>query len=272
MLVLLGLLFLLKDALGGSCTYKAPTYFTPVEKKFCLNFATDYYYRLRFINEEHRYRVGRKVQKYERETVSVDGALFLLGQMRAESGWDLTKTRANNNFWGLGGDYQRPDGTSSFMKFENFEQGLGFLMNHFARGITTQAHDTPKHPGWPNFLPLLKEEVLDTVAINKSLHAAKWCQQFPAYNTDQESHCKGRPNCPCVDYSGLIQKFSSTLVIARCLAVYEKHFNHNKNGLALQDLPMDILETLPVPEERLRIVWEEMKSFAMQRYSKKYCQ
>jgi hypothetical protein len=240
-----------------------------VEKDFCLKFATDYYYRLTQIEETHIYRYGRNTQSYQRSKISRDGAIFLLGQARAESGWG-GKAFRSFNFWGLGGDYQQADGSSSFMSFKSFDESFAYLLNHFDRGISRQGYDSQQHPGWPAFMPLMSAPgPLDFSAINQSLNIAKWCKTYPAYNTDQQKHCAGQASCPCLDYAGLIMQHSSKLAVNRCLAVYAKE----KCTTEPTSYVFGAKNPPPVPfAKRMEIVHQQLREYAMENYPETYCQ
>jgi|GEM_PF-6551621 len=282
------LLVLLLNLIAGNslaekapeCQYKKPTYFDQVEKSFCLEFAPDYFHRLTSFAEEHTYNGsgnGASSQKMQRPKISVKGALFLLGQVRSESGWGVTKGMAAsaNNYWGLGGDYPLPNGQSSFMRFKSFEQGFAFLLNHFERGINTAGKKSSKHPGWPKFLPELSKPELDLEAINRSLNSGVYCKKFPAYNTDPKKDCpEGDGKCGCLNYAGLIFILSTKLVVDRCLAVMEKVLEGTppkESKLVFHPDHYQGPKPLAPWSERLQNFRNELKSYAVATYPKTYC-
>lgn len=238
-----------------NCKAKPASGFGAKEKKFCLGFAADYFYRLHFTTETMTY-AGRNIsQKYDRPKFSTEGALFLLAQAKNESDWGASIPAQSHNFWGL------DSGPSDYMRFPNFERGVSYYFNHLERGIYGNGQDNPHHPGWPDFLQLMGTEGFTSVDINRTLSSGPWCDQFPSYNTGRLATCEGSAHgkkCPCVDYGGIIMGHNLPEVVSSCLAVYKRFPN--------EVYPSEVYAQAPSPEatpiERRRIVNEEMTRFA----------
>lgn len=201
-----------------------PVYVTGQEKNFCLNFIPGY---LQMMKTPHT--VTFRGKSYDLAFNNKKMMMFMLAQVSIESGWASSMAVRNNNYWGLGGNYPKPDGSNTFMNFKSFDEGHAYLFNHMAYGLTATGADHRYHPGWPKFLNLVKsdrEDISDD-EINRSLNSGPYCNKFPAYNTDRLRSCAhlGPKKCACINYSGVIFGIATKRLLSKCIATYEEYYN-----------------------------------------------
>lgn len=251
-------------------------------KQFCLNFAADYFYRLHITEEDLTYVNGKRSHTMHRSKLSRNGALFMLGQVLVESGWGGGRGYASNNYWGLGGAYNKAGGGITLIKFPSFESSFAYIFNHFQSGVSINGKNSTIHTGWPDFLKVITEEKFTADDLNKSLNSGKWCKgSRPHYNVDpapecakkynckpigtiQENNCLLIPSCPCVNYAKIIMNISLAQVIRECVPAFSKALS-DKNIPEASTVYAKQFPGLPPKEERIKIALKEMSEFAQEK-------
>lgn len=247
-----------------SCPYVGNGVVTPAEKKFCLNFAADYFYRLRYTEEDLVYKGTVNSQSMHRSKMSQKGALFMLAQVIMESGWGVGGGYATHNYWGLGGAYQNAKGRTTFMSFPSFETSFAFLFNHFERGILSSGKDWEKHSGWPGFLKLIQKDNFTTRELNQSLNSGEWCKNTPAYNVDPDSNCKKKWGCPCIDYSHFIVRHALSGIARQCIPTWTRALEKNEItevSIVYANTPANF----PPKKERVKKALEELSDYVQEK-------
>lgn len=246
-----------------NCRYVGNGSTTPTRDKFCLNFAADYYYRLRYTERDVVYKKNDNSQTMHRSKMSRKGALFMLAQVIMESGWGVGGGYATNNYWGLGGNYINSKGQSTLMSFPSFEISFGFLFNHLKRGITVKATDSDSHPGWPDFLKTLEKDDFTAEEINQYLNSGKWCRRNPHYNVDPDPNCKSKKGCPCINYAHYILHSALAGITRQCIPTWKKALA-NKKITETSIVYVNPPAGLPPKEKRIEIALKDFSEFVQE--------